>query len=154
YGEGESLFRLLGSLPGGPAGPVLIVLVLNAREDSPESAHQANAEVRLRLTQDLSLSGELSASPPARAYATAGGTLLLIDRATEGNFLPAGQGVGLARKIGNDVALALSAAGRLTLPWLHNTDADVALPRDYFDQLAGVPAGTACALYFFDHRFE
>ena len=33
--------------------------------------------------------------------------------------------MGLARKIGNDIALRLHAAGRVASPWIHNTDADV-----------------------------
>jgi hypothetical protein len=154
YGERESLFRLLGSIPGSPGGPVLILLVVNARADSPAKVHEANEEVRARLERELPSAGELSAEPRARAYSIRGGTLLLADRAVEGHFLPEGQGVGLARKIGNDMALALYAAGRLSSPWLHNTDADTVLPRDYFEQIAAVSAGTACAIYFFDHEFE
>src|SRR6202022_2192121 len=64
------------------------------------------------------------------------------------------QGVGLARKVGNDVALALAAGDRLSSGWLHNTDADTLLPRDYFDQMTGVPEKAAAAIYFFEHRFE
>jgi hypothetical protein len=33
YGEETSLFPLLGSVPAGPLGEVLIVVVLNARAD-------------------------------------------------------------------------------------------------------------------------
>ena len=39
--------------------------------------------------------------------------LLLIDRAAPGYFLPEGQGVGLARKIGCDLILRLRAGGRI-----------------------------------------
>ena len=39
YGEGQSLFDTLGSVPRGPRGDTLIVVVLNAREASPPSAH-------------------------------------------------------------------------------------------------------------------
>src|SRR4051812_36828159 len=49
YGEGESLFATLGSVREGPRGPTLIVVVLNARQDSPRSIHEANAEARERL---------------------------------------------------------------------------------------------------------
>lgn len=153
YGERESLFQLLGSVPQGPRGPVLILLVLNARANSEEKVHKANAEARGRLAADLSLAAELSPDPPARAFATDGGTLLLIDRADTGHYLPDVQGVGLARKIGDDIALALHASGRLSSPWIHNTDADALLPSDCFDQISRVRAGTACAVYFFDHRF-
>jgi hypothetical protein len=154
YGERDSLFPLLGSVPAGPRGPVLVILVINARADSPSSVHEANAAVRARLEKELPLVQTLSDSPPARLYGLAGGSLLAIDRALPGQYLPEGQGVGLARKIGNDVALALAAGKRLSSPWFHNTDADTLLPRDYFDQMTGVPEKAAAAIYFFEHRFE
>ena len=82
------------------------------------------------------------------------GTVVLIDRALPGHFLPEGQGVGLARKIGNDLALALHAEGRIASPWIHNTDADTLLANDYFDQTEPIAEdGNAAALYFFEHRF-
>ncbi|MEM7003519.1 MAG: hypothetical protein AAF529_22220 [Pseudomonadota bacterium] len=46
--------------------------------------------------------------------------------------LPRRQGVGLARKLGNDVALHLIAAGEIQTSWLRQTDADAVLPADYF----------------------
>ncbi|MGH9369237.1 MAG: hypothetical protein ACRD3M_16370 [Thermoanaerobaculia bacterium] len=155
YGERESLFQLLASVPGGPEGPVLIVVVLNAREDSPGPVHEANQAARERFERDLPAATVLSDAPPIRGYPLPVGTLLLVDRAAPGCFLPEGQGVGLARKIGNDVALRLAALGRLGSPWLHNTDADTLLPPDYFEQTARLyPEATGAALYFFEHRFE
>lgn len=59
--------------------------------------------------------------------------LLVIDRFSEGRTVSSKAGVGLARKIGADVALALYAAGRLESPWLFNTDADARLPADYLE---------------------
>src|SRR5215831_848855 len=153
YGEADSLFSLLGSVPGGPGGPVVIVVVLNARKDSPPSVHEANAATRERLARTLELSAEISADPSVRSYATAGGSLVLIDRAEAGRFLPEGQGVGLARKIGNDFVLSLFASGKLRSSWIHNTDADVVLPGDYFDQIADA-GSAAAALYFFEHRYD
>ena len=155
YGERDSLFPMLGSVPAGPRGGVLLAVVLNARVDSPARTHESNAFVRQRLARDLPEIEILSDAPPIRAHRLTAGTLLEIDRAVPGHFLPEGQGVGLARKIGNDAVLALRAQGRVASPWLHNTDADVLLPPDYFDQLEGVdPAGVGCAIYSYDHRFE
>src|SRR5258706_707435 len=156
YGERESLFALIGSVPEGPGGPVLIVLVLNARADSPAAVHEANEEVRGRLERELSTPAGLPQELPARAYSIrAGGTLLLVDRALPGRLLPDGQGVGLARKIGNDLVLALRARGQVDSPWIHNTDADTILPNDYFDQTAALdPEGTGAAIYAFEHRFD
>ncbi len=167
YGETESLFRLLGSVPAGPRGNVLIVLVLNARADSPARVHEANAFVRDRLTRELPEIETLSGTPSIRAHRLPAGMLVEIDRAAAPHFLPEKQGVGLARKIGNDAVLALRSEGRVASPWIHNTDADTLLPRDYFDQLEPVspspspspspppsPSGVGAAIYFYEHRFD
>ena len=154
YGEGQSLFDTLGSVPRGPRGDTLIVVVLNAREGSPASAHAANTAARARLTEAATSAADLGGEHPILALAYPYGTVALIDRALPGHFLPEGQGVGLARKIGNDLALALHAAGRIASPWIHNTDADTLLANDYFDQTEPIPeGGSAAALYFFEHRF-
>ncbi|MDF3070899.1 MAG: hypothetical protein K0R38_6500, partial [Polyangiaceae bacterium] len=62
--------------------------------------------------------------------------VLLVDRATEGRRFPDDQGVGLARRIGMDVALALHARGRVVSAWLGCSDGDARLPADYFAQNA------------------
>lgn len=65
--------------------------------------------------------------------------VLVIDRVS--NPIPRRQGVGLARKIGTDVALTLFAQGKLASPWLRQTDADAVLPDDYFS--TKLPTGGA-----------
>ena len=106
YGEGEDLFTTLGSVPAGPGGNVLIVLVLNGRADSPAEVHDANEAARRRLARLGVRETRLSEEPPITAWDVPGGKLVLIDRAAPGRFLPQGQGIGLARKIGCDFALA------------------------------------------------
>ena len=155
YGEGQSLFDTLGSAPKGPRGDTLVVVVFNARADSPERVHAATRASRARLHETAQSSNEIGGGPPISALACPYGTVVVVDRALPGHFLPEGQGVGLARKIGNDLALALHAAGRIASPWIHNTDADTLLAHDYFDQTEAIPAdGNAAALYFFEHRFS
>lgn len=61
------------------------------------------------------------------------GDLVVIDRASEGRQLPKNQGVGLARKIGFDLALAWHYQGVIESPWIHTTDADATLPAEYFN---------------------
>ncbi|HEX9689266.1 MAG TPA: hypothetical protein VGB47_09385, partial [Thermoanaerobaculia bacterium] len=56
YGETESLFETLRSTPEGPLGEVLIVVVLNARDDSPEEIHEANRIARERIAAAASAS--------------------------------------------------------------------------------------------------
>lgn len=155
YGEGQSLFDTLGSVPKGPRGETLVVVVLNAREDSPPGVHATNDAARARLFEAASGTRASGSGLPAAALKYPNGTLLVVDRARPGHFLPAGQGVGLARKIGCDVALSLHAAGRVASAWIHNTDADTILANDYLDQTEPIPAdGNAAAIYFFEHRFS
>ena len=58
--------------------------------------------------------------------------ILIVDRSQEPWLIPADQGVGLVRKIGADIALYLIAAGKISCPLIHATDADARVPDDYF----------------------
>ncbi|AZZ91171.1 hypothetical protein EUZ85_10700 [Hahella sp. KA22] len=82
-----------------------------------------------------------------------GAAVLLVDRCAQETLIPKEQGVGLARKIGGDMALALIASGYLQTTWIHFTDADAELPADYFDQAAQADGGVAL-VYPFRHRGE
>ena len=153
YAETDSLFETLASVPAGPRGDVLVVVVLNARADSPEEVHEANRLARERIAA-AAPETVVSKTPDVRLYDHSRGRLLTIDRAVPGQYLPAGQGIGLARKIGCDLVLRLYAAGRLASPWIHATDADVRLPNHYFEQSGNVNSDAASAvLYSFEHRF-
>ena len=80
-----------------------------------------------------------------------------IDRTQGERRLPAKQGVGLARKLGLDFALALSLVSLKqchALPaWLHSCDADVVLPAGYFDIPAPSPK-QAVSVYPYRHNAE
>lgn len=76
--------------------------------------------------------------------------LLLVDRFTAARCIPRKQGVGLARKIGCDLAVALWRQGSLTASFIHNTDADASLPSDYLRQTRDMQ-GVSAALYPFRH---
>lgn len=154
YAETDSLFQTLGSVPEGPFGEVLIVLVLNARADSPAEVHERNRIARERIAAEALESRTVGRGPDAVLFSYPRGKVLMIDRAIPGHFLPAGQGVGLARKIGCDLMLALGESGRLASPWIHATDADVRLPNDYFEQIGRVRLDrTSAAVYSFEHCF-
>ncbi len=110
-----------------------IVLIANAPQDAPTAAiartalmHQA-LRAQLQSPRNLdaqSVSGTLPNAPQAK--------VLLIDCCSNPiRRLPATQGVGLARKLGTDIALGLLHANA---DWIHQTDADVQLPSDYFDR--------------------
>jgi hypothetical protein len=147
----------LVSVPTGPEGDVLLVVVVNAAPEAPAWVHERNAEVLTRLQRKYGPEEAvfLDAPAPARVFRFRAGRILHIDRASPPHLLPTGQGVGWARKIGFDIALRLHQAGRLSSSWLHSTDADVILPRDYFERASRVRVQDAAALvYPFIHRGE
>lgn len=74
---------------------------------------------------------------------------LVLDRYKYAQISPK-EGVGKARKIAADIALALYEAGQLSSGWVHCTDADVSLPADYF-QIPAASAPVAAMLYPFRH---
>jgi hypothetical protein len=135
-GEGDPLHEAISSV----AGPrVLVILVLNARADAPESWHRANDGIR----------GDVGG---AGLHGLPSGQLFVIDRARDGAFLPPKEGVGLARKIGCDVALAIKARGQVASRFIHTTDADGVVPGDYFEQAAAHEgSGAAAVLHPFEH---
>lgn len=60
--------------------------------------------------------------------------VLLVDRFSQ-SPIPHKQGVGLARKIGADLALSLIYRGLISQDWIYNSDADAHLPAGYFSAL-------------------
>jgi len=134
YGEGENLLEVLRSVPSRH-GSVLAIVVVNARADSPGWVHESNRDT-LRALKD-------TAFPQ--------GELLVVDRTIDAVPLPEKQGVGLARKIGSDIALALWDQERVKSPFIHTTDADALLPKDYFARSSGAIKGVAALVYPFAH---
>lgn len=142
YRESAQLVDRLTSMPAG-AGRALVILVLNSPDSDPDPL--ANNEVRNRL---------------ASMYPNDRGPLLRLgdrldlyvhDLDMQSGSIPASQGVGLARKIGCDIAFQWICAGAIASRWICSTDADATLPRDYFDQLETVPNEAAAACYPFRH---
>jgi len=155
YAEYDLLLRTLASLPGSGRGKPLVVLVVNQRDACPDWASEVNRKLLETLrTGPGNERPPHSLGPHVEWLVTSGFDMVLIDRSSPGRRLPARQGVGLARKIGADFALALWAAGGCTSPWIHCTDADVTLPEDYFDRAMAnetQPATTAALLFDFRH---
>lgn len=73
---------------------------------------------------------------------------LIIDRVNEP--IPRKMGVGLARKIGADLALAYIRDKLISTPIIYTTDADAKLPEDYFR--SNTQRDIGAWLYPFEHR--
>ncbi|ACY15812.1 conserved hypothetical protein [Haliangium ochraceum DSM 14365] len=150
--ESPALLERLGSPRSD--GPWLLIVVVNASDEVAEPAHARNAALLRALAEcdDARAPARLSQSPPMTLARLGHGDVLCVDRASAGQRLPAGQGVGLARRIGGDIALAAFAAGRLRSRWIHMSDADVALPDDYFAAAERAPAAARALVYPFWHE--
>ncbi|UZE94853.1 hypothetical protein [Alkalimarinus alittae] len=119
---------------------VLFILVVNC----PENGEQAAVDRTTHLLQQLTASVEPIFTRENLIFAKAGKTstekssvernngVIIVDRCTEGRRIPKKQGVGLARKIGADIACQLISTETIKSPWIHSTDADVILPVNYF----------------------
>lgn len=78
-------------------------------------------------------------------------SILLVDRCCKGRSIAKQHGVGLARKIGFDLALRLIDQGVVKSHWINTTDADVTLPIGYPNHESGSSSNAAARIYPFQH---
>lgn len=106
----------------------LMIAVINQRENATPAIQLSNKLsfnfLKKRYPRITSLSNEWT------LYKNGHSTLMALDR-TRRPLKPK-EGVGLARKLGCDMALRLFKAGCFTSSFLFTTDADALLPSDYF----------------------
>ena len=147
--EDDSLVETLEKMSAVKAADkALAVVVINGSEDADPAVHQANQQAAEQLRFRCQMDAERDSLGKLGCL-----SVLLLDRFSVERLLPQGQGVGLARKIACDVALALVADGRVLGPWIRCTDADVEVPDDYFLSLPNGLAGegVSAAIYPFVH---
>ena len=129
-------------------GP-LVILVANGAVDAPSAFHQQNAAFL-----DWLYNGAQT-TPDSMVLGRWGDLdLLIVDRATAGRRLAAKQGVGLARKMAADIALALHNRGDIASPWIVCTDADVWIPPHTLDALPPADSPYSAAVFPFEHQPE
>ncbi len=145
YNESSSLTALIKSL--SYQASLLVVVVIN----SPVSASPANKaqtkQTADSLKQQYKLQQEFPTSAALLNLNESGSHLLLIERYA----LPDDEGVGLARKIACDLACKLIDDNKISTAWIHNTDADVVLPKDYFLTSSDLDKNMAAAIFPFQH---
>jgi hypothetical protein len=124
----DLLIQLTALLNSAPS--TLIILVVN----QPESQTDSTANVALTKAAQIKLTDNV----------------LVIDRFSEDKRIPDKQGVGLARKIGCDIACQLIHQGIVASKWVHTSDADVSWPDDYFNATSQLE-NFAAANYPFTH---
>lgn len=121
---------------------LLVILTVNGNEKSTETVHFANK----KLLEILEVKNDsLISLKKLHNY-----DLMVINRATDGKIFESKFGVGLARKIGFDVALSLYKKGHIKTEWIRSTDADVTLPGNYLE-INPDPAKYSAITYSFYH---
>lgn len=147
YRENPTFLQRLASLRAAQ-GRALVLLVLN-RPDSDHSLH-SNDPVR----------GAIDDLPDANSHAY-GSQLKALNDSTElycldtektHGALPSKEGVGLARKLGCDTALLWMEQGHIAKNWIHTSDADAAVPANYFEATTRLARNDVAATYPFGHH--
>jgi hypothetical protein len=141
--------RYRAALESAPERALVIVVVNAARSRALQtSATHAALLADLRGTAARRIAEAPDCWLARRAYCD----VLSIDRASPERCFADGEGVGLARRIGCDLALGLHAAGRIRDPFIYCTDADATLPTGYFGaRPPGAPEDLAGLVFSFWH---
>ena len=143
YRECPSILDALRHLSAA-ASPFLAILVLNRPDSDPDnSANQSLREAVRRLPGIEGVSGPCQLNR--------GSALLPFDTEAKLGPLPAEKAVGLARKLGCDLAWQCILRKVVTSRWIHCSDADARLPADYFQRTAGLSPDVVAATYPFVH---
>ena len=115
-------------------GRSLMILVINEPENASQEVSPGNQALAEAVHKRFTPFWRSAKDPGLSLWRDEPGDrdLLLVDRFSQGRKIPAGGGVGQARKIGADLALSLIHRQRINTTWIHCTDADVRLPKTYF----------------------
>ncbi len=109
---------------------IVFILVVNCPEEGDEQAAARTVALLDQLTEWAR--PVLNTENVAYGEFENGNGIIIIDRCSDSKRIDKKQGVGLARKIGADLACYLIFTKAVIGPWIHSTDGDVILPPDYF----------------------
>jgi len=146
YDESPELLDTFSRLTG--SDPTLIILVLNRPDSDPDT--QINSALR-NAVKSLPSCIEDVKNGIAVHHLCNSVELFCHDLEQLNGPGPAAQGVGLARKVGCDIALLWQSQGAISSEWICCTDADARLPSNYFSRLEQCNKATAAAVYPFAH---
>ena len=111
----------------------LVIIIINQPENSKNDESLATNNVKNEILLNLlSQHSILSSAESIFRGKLNNLNFLAVDRFHAGLRIAKKHGVGLARKIGADIAASLFYHGVIKSPWIFNTDADATLPENYF----------------------
>jgi len=130
---------------------VLVILVVNSPKNLKHKKYfDANNRFINRLEVESISCNTISTNCKLLRYIDKF-DIYLVNKNSVGQQIDEKQGVGLARKIGCDIALKLYQKGNIKLPWIYSTDADVMLPRNYFSQVHQLKNDHSAIVLDFEH---
>ncbi len=135
----------------GANEPVLVVAVVNAAASAPASALASNRRTLAHL-QSRGGGTTHSIAPHVTLSEDGALSILTVNSSTDGRFIPPNQGVGAARKLGADIALAHFHRGRLRCPQVLSTDADARIPPGLLSAMVGASDDCAACTWPWTHR--
>ena len=145
----EDINALLATFPLTAQASAVVILVVN----EPPAALPAVQSANHRLIALLhSLAGDNLYQRQNLCAMRINNTPVILVNRTGAMAIPSDEGVGLARKIGMDISLALWAQGHVANHWLKTTDADATLPTNYFD--APTPRSASALLCRYEYLFS
>lgn len=129
------------------AESTLLILVINQSPNATSHACSAN----LKLAEQVKSSALIWKHKNLALHSNENLYVLLVDRFSSGFEIPEKEGVGRARKLGCDLAVALFRKNRIQSPWIYSTDADASLPANYF---SAEESDGAAMVFNFEHTGE
>jgi len=130
YDEAPQLLQTLSLLNAD--GPILVIVVLNRPDSNPDS--QINSALRGAISK-LERCDDNAHKADSIYHLNNSTDIFCYDMERLRGPAPSAQGVGLARKIGCDIALLWQSQDAISGEWICSTDADALLPLDYFSRL-------------------
>lgn len=130
----------------------LLIVVVNARETDEGPVLEQNARTLRAL--ELGANAVSGLAPGLNLLEYPLYDVLLVDRSGPGCTLPDRQGVGLARRIGSDLALRAIRQGTVEGPWIYFSDADAELPADHFRARSRLPHAVRGLTFPFVHELD
>jgi len=143
YDESPELLGALSRLHGSEK--ILVILVVNRPDSDPDTTRNKTLRDAINLL-DPAYQDAQNGINTYRLSASV--ELFYYDMEMIKGPSPAAQGVGLARKIGCDIALLWQYQGAISSDWICCSDADALLPKDYFCRLKKVFDASAAVFPF------
>lgn len=131
YNESDDFLYSLNKLQ--TCSKFLLILIINQPEES--SVCEGNEKLEKHLQERFSILWQHS-QQAITLFQNDHFDILRVDRFQAGAKIPVKQGVGLARKIGADIACQLISQQQICSPWIFTTDADAELPDNYFSSIS------------------